>query len=396
VNESPNKGAHDDLLSWLEETPSKQSTIDYPHAISDVQIPVNLNHDDAFSPSQQENDNAMSTPHPTTSASSDAFLDLLSPQPTSMSSPVNTSSDFMVSSSQDTYQLLGERITTSDASAFHTIEGDVSPVVSNDGKNNQAADNFFNDVFGTERYAQQSKVQPSIFDEHTFKTLTEQIEEIVASPFPDIGKLRQLIDEEEHIPQSVRARVLLLLLTGSCVGDDEAQKFVATEVDRRHYSHLVDDCETLVKACGISNIQIGEQMKDIIILYCQRRSADYRNVFSRILLSVYGNRAAVPKPIASSCFYALSSTFLPMIGLQVRYLILSLQIKVLTYHLCCNLQHTPLEHSVDKIHSWIRLLLIYHSPALAQHLDRVVPGWEKPSKEISTAQVKTLNAFRNY
>ncbi len=54
------------------------------------------------------------------------------------------------------------------------------------------------------------------------------------------------------------------------------------------------------------------------------------------------------------------------------------------------LKHTPLEHSLDKIHSWIRFLLIYHSPALAQHLDRVIPGWEKPSKEISSAQVREI------
>ncbi len=57
------------------------------------------------------------------------------------------------------------------------------------------------------------------------------------------------------------------------------------------------------------------------------------------------------------------------------------------------LKHTPLEHSLDKIHSWIRFLLIYHSPALAQHLDRVIPGWEKPSKEISSAQVRVRSVL---
>lgn len=317
---SPNKADHDDLLSWLEETPTKQPSLD--HGITEHVAAVNLNQQDEFlaSPtkatitvpeSSNENHNISASTTSTVQTSSDAFLDLLSPQPTSIST---SESDFIVSSATvDTTSshLLGERIAGNSTFQIDGVD-DSEQHSENHTDGTKTVDNFFNDVFGTK----QNNVLNG-FEEHTFKTLSEQIEEIVASPFPDIGKLRQLIDEEEHIPQSVRARVLLLLLTGSCLGDDEAQKFSATEADRRHYSHLVDDCETLVKSCGISNIQIAEQMKDIIILYCQRRSADYRNVFSRILLSVFGNRGAVPKSIASSCFYALSSNFLPMIGLQV-------------------------------------------------------------------------------
>ncbi len=295
---SPPKTDHDDLLSWLEETPTKQTSL-HP----DIPIVTTTEISSIVTPDEP----VSSLVYSSAQTSSDAFLDLLTPQPTSLSSTMDTTSDLALSSSilstPDTItSLIGKKITT-DAS-LNTIYDPVAPAKNNDN-------NFFDDVFGLDNR------NHTTFENHTFKTLTEQIDEIVGSPFPDIGKLRALIDEEEHIPQSVRAKVLLLLLTGSCVGDEEAQKFSSTEADRRHYSHLVEDCEALVKSCGITNIQVADHMKDIIILYCQRRSADYRNVFSRIMLSVFGNRAAVSKSIVSSCFYALSSSFLPMIGLQV-------------------------------------------------------------------------------
>jgi membrane protein required for beta-lactamase induction len=38
-------------------------------------------------------------------------------------------------------------------------------------------------------------------------------------------------------------------------------------------------------------------------------------------------------------------------------------------------------------HSWLRALLSYHSPALALHLDRVLPHWQEAAAEISAHQV---------
>jgi hypothetical protein len=54
---------------------------------------------------------------------------------------------------------------------------------------------------------------------------------------------------------------------------------------------------------------------------------------------------------------------------------------------CFFFQGTSLNLASGLVHFWLRLLVTYHSPKLAQHLDRVVPGWEKASTEISTAQV---------
>ena len=38
-----------------------------------------------------------------------------------------------------------------------------------------------------------------------------------------------------------------------------------------------------------------------------------------------------------------------------------------------SLAHTE---AMRTVRAWLRLLVFYHSPAVAQHLDRVVPGWE--------------------
>jgi hypothetical protein len=42
---------------------------------------------------------------------------------------------------------------------------------------------------------------------------------------------------------------------------------------------------------------------------------------------------------------------------------------------------------VGVTHSWLRALLSYHSPALALHLDRVLPHWQEAAAEISAHQV---------
>lgn len=46
-----------------------------------------------------------------------------------------------------------------------------------------------------------------------------------------------------------------------------------------------------------------------------------------------------------------------------------------------------LQIAAGPLHAWLRLLLSYHSPALVQHLDRVLPGWEQP---VSAAQVSDI------
>jgi hypothetical protein len=49
--------------------------------------------------------------------------------------------------------------------------------------------------------------------------------------------------------------------------------------------------------------------------------------------------------------------------------------------------------AVEVVHSWLRLLLLYHCPALAQHIDRVLPGWEMPAEEVTSTQVSIFHVF---
>ena len=248
---------HNELLSWLEETPSK-TAVD----ISDI---LDSTHD----------------------------IDV----------PVTTKESTQTESVAEPVSLIDEQ-----QHQQHQIEEEEEP------REESSADRFFNDVFGNETTA------PNVIEHNKSeeKSFERKVKEIISSPFPDIGRLRQVIDEAGHIPAHLRVQVLLLLLTGSCNSDEEAQNFNATEVDKYHYSNLVSDCEGLVKACTVDNDpNMIEHMEDIIILYCQRRSIEYKNLFSRILLSIYASDVNTPKSIASSCFYALASNFLPLAGLQV-------------------------------------------------------------------------------
>ena len=49
--------------------------------------------------------------------------------------------------------------------------------------------------------------------------------------------------------------------------------------------------------------------------------------------------------------------------------------------------------ALSVVHYWLRLLVLYHSPAVAQHLDRALPGWEKSlTAALSGAHSRTRTA----
>ena len=62
----------------------------------------------------------------------------------------------------------------------------------------------------------------------------------------------------------------------------------------------------------------------------------------------------LPRGLAYSCFYALCSKFIPLI----------------------NLPNAAFNKALRKLSDWLRLLVVYHFPQVALHLDRVVPAWE--------------------
>jgi hypothetical protein len=147
-----------------------------------------------------------------------------------------------------------------------------------------------------------------------------ELEAIVDSPYPDLGLLRSTLDKGGYLPLRSRLKILVLLLTGSCHIDEEALNFSATTNEKLFFIDLVSDCEALIKANHYQHESILiENISDVVYLYCQRRSLDYKNVYSRIMLSILGTNEDISKSLLSTCFYCLSSNFLPLVGLQVTY-----------------------------------------------------------------------------
>eukprot|EP01039_Chlorochromonas_danica_P005573 gene5572-6136_t len=350
-----------DFLSWLEESPSKDNKVDVPlptttaSSTSDAVLSEGSTHataigSDDMSISRGPDANTLNSSSPMSPSKEETKSSLLSTAtnpalpPPSTPPPTKQSAGIVESGQKDI----------------------LSPIIAS--PSNEANNSFFQEVFGSE---EKSSPRSPMVHHSTLSTqsnFVENVESILASPFPDIGQLRGLIDEAGYLPAHLRVQVLLLLLTGSSLRDEEATHFTATQTEEQLYQELSADCETLVKAEETvlsDQTAVIQEMKDIIILFCQRRNLEYRNDYSRILLAIIGGaKFRVKKGLASSLFYSLATSFMPLLGLQ----------------------YTALELAQEVVHRWLRLLLLYHCPALAQHLDRVLPGWEQPAKEASTAQ----------
>lgn len=258
-------------------------------------------------------------------------------------------------------------------------DNDVS--LSNVGVTNiQSVDNFFDEVYGKSPiYASsQSITETDILE----VSLEDKIKSIIRSNFPDIEQLRQLIHEYGYIPITLRAQIWSLLLTETCIEDDEITHYDDStngiQFDKKQV--IIADCNAVVNintTTGTMNKSelevVRKDMQDILLLYCQRRKVDYKSVLCRILstLLVTGNaNHRFSRAVASSCFYSIASEFLPLL----------------------NLSPTAQSLGVNLTHNWLKVLLSYHAPALVQHLDRVLPQWEEPTKEISSSQAISIAA----
>lgn len=246
----------------------------------------------------------------------------------------------------------------------------------------QTNDSIYDEMFGATETETTNNVSTTFAQtQSTTVDISEfenNMDAILSSPFPDVARLRELIDKSGYIPGHQRLCALLLLLTGSCQADEEADRFSVSPSEREFHRDLVSDTQSLIKSCysskeapGVMNLE--HDLIDVAILYCQRRSIDYKNIFSRLLISIFGEvNHHQSKALVSSCFYSLMSQFIPMVSLQ----------------------YSELELAVDAMHTWLRLLVTYHSPTLAQHLDRVLPGWEKKAKELTSSQSSKLSSMQ--
>jgi hypothetical protein len=118
--------------------------------------------------------------------------------------------------------------------------------------------------------------------------------------------------------------------------------------------------------------QVARDLYDILVLYCIRRQQSYSRLLCTLLAPLLTCKQPLSRGLACACFYPLAADFAPLIGLKST---------------------TALELGLDCLHSWLRLLVLYHSPALAQHFDRTVPGWEQSSGVIKASEVSELTIF---
>jgi hypothetical protein len=256
-----------DFLSWLEETPNKSTSADMPTTTAPVSTSV---------PSQ--NVAEANVPSSTTEVKSTNINDL------SMDSFLN-----------DVFEVSSPLSTTT------------NPTVETKKEKNPNNQNMTPLQLQNELKKKQVEYE-------------KELESIVDSPYPDLGMLRGTLDKGGYLPSRLRLKILVLLLTGSCHIDDEALNFSATTVEKQFFIDLVPDCEALIdsqKQNYQHPKQLIENISDVVYLYCQRRSLDYKNVYSRIMLSILGTNEDISKSVLSSCFYSLSSNFLPLVGLQV-------------------------------------------------------------------------------
>lgn len=189
----------------------------------------------------------------------------------------------------------------------------------------ESMDNFFDEVFGGDSMPSPSPSSKSnaFFQSDSVIYITE-LNEIITSSFPDVAQLKQLIFNHGYVPNSLRAHVWALVLSGNCSEDEEMKQFKASSgSDVANKKAMLLDCKELSK--GISSKSKQEQacrdMSDVLQLYCQRRNLSYLPIYGMLLSPLMAVSEPASKSQASSCFYGLTSMFAPLLSLNVSRLI---------------------------------------------------------------------------
>jgi hypothetical protein len=187
----------------------------------------------------------------------------------------------------------------------------------------ESMDSFFNDVFGTPSHSTKSRALVGI-DESEGLSPEEGVQEIVESSFPDIPQLRKVISEAGYVPVQWRAQVWSLLLNESCVEDEEVRHYSSQSSvnEMEALQTLVSDCAAVMASSGLltgtpTTEAARRDMQDILALYCQRRNVQYSPVLCRLLSPLLAVPERASRTLASSCFYTVASTFVPLLNLPV-------------------------------------------------------------------------------
>ena len=268
----------------------------------------------------------------------------------------------VIEGTTDTHDSAANKSKNSKSKSSHVSEPSANSPTHAQSKVKAMMDVFFDDLFGgqqrPEEIAEQSTPTKARLTSADFEV---RVRDMVSSSFVDVDSLRNLLLEGGYVPVQHRAQVWSVLLTGSCSSFDDAelrdtQNLSTLGSDLVNYGQLVSDCETIVKRDDASagGLNLQNDLQDILILYCTRREREYNSVMCQMLLPLMLIPSSFTKESASSCFYSFSSEFTPLLSLDN------------------SIQRT----AIETVHSWVRLLVVYHSPAVAHHLDRVLPGWE--------------------
>ena len=112
----------------------------------------------------------------------------------------------------------------------------------------------------------------------------------------------------------------------------------------------------------------------------------YCDLLAPFFLGNEGNSLLLSRSLASTCFYSFVNKVFYSYTFFYHRVHSFILIKCVPF---INLSVEAMELSITTVHFWLRLLLIYHNPVIAQHLDRVVPGWEQPSRGFSASEASS-------
>lgn len=217
--------------------------------------------------------------------------------------------------------------------------------------------------------------------------LENRCEEIVHSIFPDLQLLKKTCLEYGAIPSKYRGEIWSLFLCGSVLRDEESFDHINEQINYREIHQISSQILKIWYHHGSRfepSPHFLDELSDILALYCKRMNLQFHPetdiYLCNILLPLLSTNQPFSRSLASSCFYSLCTSFWPLSPflssstvIPSSPLSLPLVAPTLTYE---TMKHNLI---TEKLSSWLRILLSYHFPSLAIHLDSIHPNWEKIS-----------------
>jgi hypothetical protein len=196
------------------------------------------------------------------------------------------------------------------------------------------------------------------------------ITKLTSSSLANVTQLKQLLQYLGRVPIEMRGRVWSILVAGSCTEDFEAKHFRSSKGDigAAYERTMTEDIATVLTKCegltATDTKRCEKDLRDLLVLYCLRHDTEYHSILCHILAPLVVSHMPTPRAIAYSCFYSLCKDFVPLI----------------------NLTPTNFASALNLISTNTRLLVCYHFPQLALHLDRLLPGWERFTMSVASKQ----------